>query len=106
MAGAEHGPSGLKERWIFWLAARLPSCEAITRTSSESLERELSAGERARMWLHFKICIWCERYDRQLRMMRETVREHASAGVEEGSAPALSDEARERMKRALAERLR
>ena len=92
------GPEGLKERAIYWFAGKLPSCEAITRLASESMERPLSARERVLKRLHYLICVWCERYERQLRAMRDLAREGAPGGE---TATRLSDDARDRLKRAL-----
>jgi hypothetical protein len=94
MSGA---PEGLKMRAILWLAGKLPPCEAITRLSSESMERPLTARERAQKRLHFLICVWCERYERQLRLIREVAREPNPDAPD----AVLSGESRERMKRAL-----
>ena len=94
--------SGLKTKVILWLASNLPSCEAITLIVSESHERPLSFHERLQKRLHMLICEWCRRYEWQLRMMRLAVRAHAE-DVDTGTivANGLSEEARDRMKRAL-----
>ena len=84
-----------KERFVYWLAGKLPPCEAICEMASRSLEEPLTLAERVRVRLHFAICVWCERYWKQLRLIRRTVRET------EPPAAGLSAEARERIKRAL-----
>jgi hypothetical protein len=101
---SDHG--GLKMRYVYWLAGKLPSCEAITVLVSESHERTLTRQERIRKWLHFTICEWCSRYEKQLALMRSTARGAAlAAETSDGNgAPGLSEEARERMRRAIAER--
>lgn len=92
------GTGRIKERAIYWVAGRLPSCEAVTRIASDSMERPLTARERVRKRLHFMFCVWCERYERQLRAVRSLAREGLP---DEPSAPKLSDQARERLKRAV-----
>jgi hypothetical protein len=63
----------------------------------------LTARERVTLRLHFLICDYCVYYLAQLRAMRHFAR---ARGAREPDAPAsgppLSDEARERIKRALA----
>ena len=98
---------GLKMRYVYWLAGKLPSCEAITRMVSDSRERPLSRRERIQKWLHFTICEWCSRYEKQLALVRLAARDAARAAEASDSpeSPRLSDDARERMNRALADRL-
>lgn len=101
---SDHG--GLKMRYVYWLAGKLPSCEAISIMVSESHERPLSRPERIRKWLHFTICEWCSRYEKQLALMRSMARSAAvAAETSQGAGgPGLSEDARERMRRAIAER--
>ncbi len=101
---SDHG--GLKMRFVYWLAGKLPSCEAITRMVSESHERRLSTGERVRKRLHFAICEWCARYEKQLSLMRAVARTAAREAElpDRADGPALSDGARERMRRAITDR--
>lgn len=101
---SDHG--GLKMRYVYWLAGKLPSCEAISIMVSESHERTLSRPERIRKWLHFTICEWCSRYEKQLALMRSMARSAAvAAETSQGAGgPGLSEDARERMRRAIAER--
>jgi hypothetical protein len=65
----------LEAKAIHWLAARLPACDAIARTASESLERRLTPRERAQRRLHFLVCGLCSRYEERIRMLRKTVRD-------------------------------
>ena len=97
---------GLKMRYVYWLAGRLPSCEAISRMLSESHERPLTRSERIRKWLHFTICEWCKRYEQQLALIRVAARD-AARRAESSDAlvvNGLSEDARERIRRAIAER--
>ena len=91
----------LKMEATFWLGRRLPACDALARLMSESLERPLGLRETVRLKLHFIICDCCKRYLSQLRTMRDTARERAETTL---SDTGLSTEARERIRRALAER--
>lgn len=88
----------------YWLLRRLPTCKRAVAVISKSLERRLSLRERVWLKLHLWVCVWCVWYQAHLLSMRETLRKQsASVEEEEGAspAPALSPEARERIKRAL-----
>jgi hypothetical protein len=87
----------------YWLLRTLPTCKQTVAVISESLERRLTLRERVWLKLHLWVCVWCVWYQEHLLSMRETLRQQ-SARVEEedaSSAPTLSPEARERIKRAL-----
>jgi hypothetical protein len=94
-----------KVRWwvIVWLAHRLPDCKETSRLISDSLDRELPLRQRIQIKLHLLICIWCERYQRQLAFLRDAMR--CSIERIEDTPPtspaSLSLEARNRLKRAL-----
>ena len=92
--------TSLEKKAVFWLARRLPACDAMTATLSESLERPLTPHERAVRRLHYLYCDFCRRYERQLRLMRRSARVRANA-VEAGSG-GLSSDVRARIERALA----
>lgn len=80
-----------------------PRCEEVTRLHSESLDRPLPLQKRIGIKLHFLICIWCEQYLKQLRFVRDAVRQHPDRleGQDGSSAPSLSQAAKDRIKRAL-----
>lgn len=92
----------------YFLLRRLPTCKEIAPLMSESMERRLTVRERVALRLHLWVCVWCEWYLQQLRLMRAALRtKSAQSDVEELTSPAtaaaaLSTEARERLKRALA----
>lgn len=88
---------GLKRAWIEWFAGKLPPCSEIIRLSSESMDRPLSRRERTQMWLHFKICIWCQRYEKQIHFLRDILHKHP----QDTPGPTLSPVARERMRQLL-----
>lgn len=92
----------LKMRWIYWLAARLPPCRAITEMASRSLEERLTLGERLKMHIHFTICVWCTRYLAQITFMRNESRRTIEDEMDHSvAATVLSNEARERMRHLL-----
>jgi hypothetical protein len=89
----------------FFLLRRLPTCKQMAPLMSESLERPLTLRERVTLKLHLWVCLWCVWYLENLRTMREALRARGVHEEEAGdvdSAVKLSEEARERIRRALA----
>ena len=81
------------------------SCEEVTRLVSESLDRPLPLRVRLSVQIHLFLCQWCDRFRRQLLFIRQALRRGA-AHLEDHDLPALpslSPDARERMKRSLAQ---
>lgn len=90
----------LKTRGVAWLWKHTPNCAEMSRLASLSFEQPPSPGMRLRMRLHYLICVWCERYRKQLAFLRRAIQQDPEQLNQ--SAPArLSDEARERLKRSL-----
>ncbi len=87
----------------FWLLRRLPPCKQAVEVISQSFERSLSLHERVILKLHLWICVWCQWYLEHLEIMRNAMREKGAESPEMDfpSAPTLSSEARERIKRRL-----
>jgi len=57
------------------------SCKETTRLASQGMDRELAFGERVALRLHLAICIGCRRAGRQMRLLRQAVRELAEVDV-------------------------
>lgn len=79
------------------------TCRDVTRLISESMDRTLPLGKRIGIRLHLLLCRFCTRYERQLLLIRDTVRRIASDENEPvGPAPGtLSAEARERIRKSI-----
>lgn len=88
----------------YFLLRRLPTCKQMAPVMSESLERPLTLRERVTLKLHLWVCVWCVWYLEQLRTMRDALRTRSAReeADEVDSAVKLSEEARERIRRALA----
>ena len=89
----------------YFLLRRLPTCKQMTPVMYESLERRLTLRERVTLKLHLWVCVWCVWYLENLRTMRSALRAraaHEEAADDVDSAVKLSEEARERIRRALA----
>ncbi len=54
---------------------RLLSCKETTRLVSQGLDRELAFGERVALRVHFAYCLGCRRASRQMKFLRQAVRE-------------------------------
>ena len=85
---------------------RLLTCECreITRLVSAGFDRKLPLPHRWAVRLHLVYCTGCRRYKRQLRAIRRAARLVATECAQVGGAieAALSPEARERIKIAVA----
>ena len=57
---------------------KLLSCRETTRLVSQGLDRELAFGERVALRVHFAYCLGCRRASRQIRFLRQAVRELAA----------------------------
>jgi len=88
----------------YFLLRRLPTCKQMAPVMSESLERPLTLRERVTLKLHLWVCVWCVWYLENLRTMKATLRARRTREEvdEADSAAKLSEEARERIRRALA----
>jgi len=79
------------------------SCKDVTQLISESMDHSLPLGKRIGVRLHLLMCKFCLRYERQLLLIRETVRRFVATEEKPGGAPGetLSEEARERIRKFL-----
>lgn len=93
----------LKHSIRFWLLRKLPTCQQTVEKISQSMERKLTLRERLDLNLHLWICAWCQWYLEHLQIIREAARAKGkeSPDLDSISGPALSSEARERIKRNL-----
>ncbi|HZS69154.1 MAG TPA: zf-HC2 domain-containing protein [Burkholderiales bacterium] len=49
------------------------SCKEASRLLSQSMDREMSVGELARLRLHLMLCDACRNFERQLKQLRHAV---------------------------------
>ncbi|HEX9850000.1 hypothetical protein [Candidatus Deferrimicrobium sp.] len=80
------------------------SCKDVTRLISESMDHSLPLGKRVGVRFHLLICKFCARYERQLLLIRETVRRLVATedGPGESHGESLSEEAKGRIRKSLA----
>ncbi len=81
------------------------TCEESSRLLSASIDRELSPSERTAIGFHAFVCRFCRRYRRQIKFLRDAVRNRStelfSATESGGLSEKLSPEARERIRSVL-----
>lgn len=80
------------------------NCKEASHLISEREERPLGLRERWGLRLHLLICSYCRRFERQVALLRQALRELGRRAEAEAAAVDLSPEARERIRTALAER--
>jgi len=90
---------------VKFIGKHTPKCREMVRILSQSMDKPLPLVMRIKKRLHFLICCWCQRYEEQLHYMRRTAHEFPGHADEASNVP-FSTEARERIKRRLAENTR
>ena len=73
------------------------SCRHMSHLSSEAMDRELTFRETWTRRIHFMMCTWCRRYDKQLRFLQRNIRHYAQHFPERDASDPLSTERRERI---------
>ena len=101
---ADNAYDKLKHSIRYWLLRKLPTCQQTVEKISQSMDRKLTLRERINLKLHIWICAWCQWYMEHLQLIRDSARAKGAESPDLSSAPspALSSEARDRIKRKLA----
>jgi len=68
------------------------------------MDTQLPLRQRLAVRIHLLYCVWCGRYARQIQFLR-TAAKGLAPGANDGSAPKLSDQAKEQMRQRLKEAL-
>ena len=90
----------IKRRLIVRVWNHTPNCAEMSRLASKAIDQPLPLWTRLKMRLHYLICVWCERFYKQIRFLRHAAHEHPDE-LNEATPCRLSSEARERLKRRL-----
>ena len=85
---------------VMFLARVTPRCHDMTRLISQSQDGSLPLVTRIKMRMHYWICIWCRRYDGQIRFVRKALHICPEEPVQ-FKGPALNAQSKERLKQAL-----
>jgi len=56
------------------------NCKQATRLMSQGQDRELNMAERTRLRIHLFICSGCSNYNKQLHLIRETMKRIGTRG--------------------------
>lgn len=83
---------------------KMLTCKDASHLISERQERPLAFRERMGLKLHLMMCAYCRLYERQVGLMRRALRELGRRAGQVARDSELSPEARERIRKALAER--
>jgi hypothetical protein len=78
-----------------------PSCKEAARLQSAALDRALTPVESYGLRFHIVFCKWCRVYGRQIKFLRSAARAQPLHEAPPSTPPALSGEARQRIKRSL-----
>jgi hypothetical protein len=81
------------------------NCRHVTRLISQSMDTSLPWHRRLAVKLHLLYCVWCRRYEAQLRLLQKAT---SQLPAEQVALPSqkLSSEAKEQMRARLQQALR
>jgi hypothetical protein len=94
-------PHNALKTLVRWVCELSPSCKEAARLQSVAHDRTLTPVESFGLRFHLLVCRWCRIYGKQIRFLRSVAQAYASGDVQHSTHPALSSEARERIKRSL-----
>ena len=85
------------------LMSYMPSCNEVTRLKSDSMDSVLPIRQRLAIRFHMLFCQWCRKYGEQLDMIRGVTHKFRAKidHVDKMQIPALSPEAKDRLKNLL-----
>lgn len=77
------------------------NCKEASEKMSQSLDRRLSISEQIGVRFHLLICKGCAQFHNHMMLLRKTLVQFSQADSFETTGPALSSDARMRIKQAL-----
>jgi len=86
----------LKMKLVIWVWKQTPNCVEMSRLASMSIDRPLPFTVRFKMQLHQVICVWCKRYQQQLRFLRKAA-PRMQREIEHTAQRGLSEAAKRRI---------
>ncbi len=90
---------------VKFIGKHTPKCREMVRILSRSIDEPMPLTMRIKKRLHFLICCWCQRYERQLRYIHKTAGRFPEHADEASNVPFPPD-AKERIRQRLAENIR
>jgi hypothetical protein len=94
------GRNWLERLLIRLIASHTPKCQEVVKLLSQSMEANLPITMRIKLRFHYFICVWCLRYEKQLRALRK-VSSSLAEHVDDFCPEALPASSKERLKQAL-----
>lgn len=89
------------ERGIMGAMAKvLPPCSDVSQLMSKGMDSDLTARQKLTLRVHLALCGLCRRYNKQIHLLH-SASEHYADPKKNDESGGLSDEAKERLKRAL-----
>ena len=95
----------LQTKLVIFIGKHTPKCREMVRILSRSMDEPMQLTMRIKKRLHFLICCWCQRYERQLRYIHKTAGRFPEHADEASDVPFPPD-AKERIRQRLAENIR
>ena len=74
------------------------SCQEASKLASQAMDEPLSLKKRITLRIHLKMCVWCQRNQIQLKLMKEMATERVK---ESSKSTKLSNDAKARIARLL-----
>ena len=96
------GRNWIERRLVSYIENHTPKCREVVRFLSQSMEMKLPIATRIKLRFHFLICVWCQRYERQVWALRK-IASSVPERVDDIYPETLSDSSKERLKQALRE---
>jgi hypothetical protein len=75
-----------------------PVCEVISQKISESMDHKISLFDRLKIRVHLLGCKFCQRFEKQLIIMKKMLEKRENELEEPPAGPKLSSDAKQRMK--------
>jgi hypothetical protein len=92
--------SWLQLQIVLMICRFTPSCPEVVRIISQGMDRKLPISTRIKLRIHYLMCSFCERYEKQLEYMR-TVAHEFPRKIGDASGEKLPDEVKQGMRDAL-----
>jgi hypothetical protein len=94
--------NSVNQIWVAIVCVATPRCHEMTRLISQERERPHDPITGLRIKLHYKVCVWCERYRDQVGLISEL-----SKNFPETAPPCykLGEDAKKRIDEALKSKL-
>lgn len=82
----------------------MTNCKQSSELSSESLDHRLSILQWLKLHLHISLCPFCKRFGEHISILRNFCSKFGETAHEQKFVAGLSEEARQKIKRALKEK--